>query len=113
MAARFSKISFSDESYVFDFGKYKGLPLKIVMEKDIDYILWAERNVISFVLSDSLWKELLTRLLERAYSDREEKIKYSIKINDEIDKLSNLEKDKRRKKYFAEKAEREEDGSKT
>ena len=39
-------------TYTIDFGKYNGLSIKEVAEKDIGYLCWCVKNINDFVLDN-------------------------------------------------------------
>lgn len=51
---------------VFTFGKYKGERVDIVIEKDPDYVIWADRNIDFFSISGEEFVRLSGALYERA-----------------------------------------------
>lgn len=70
-----------NESTVLSFGKYKGLSVESVMEKDSQYLMWAEsKGFLSF--SDDLQEaisinaEIENAEFLREYCDNEQCIEY-------------------------------------
>lgn len=96
----FSKISPVTEEYVLTFGRYKGLPISIVLEENPEYLLWAENNIAFFMLSRSLWEKSINTILTNIATNREKKEELIAETNERIEKLSEEEKDKRRKLYY-------------
>lgn len=99
----FSEIDAVDELYVFERGKYKGIPLSVVLERDPDYLFWSERNVLTFILSDDTWTKALQSKFDALKKEREAKIELVTSVNESVQELSEQERNKRRKKYFAKK----------
>ena len=50
-----------NDTYVLEFGKYKGKSIKQVMEVNPQYLKWADDNIPSFNLSKKLYQETINR----------------------------------------------------
>jgi hypothetical protein len=99
----FKEIEIQDESGLFNFGKYKGLPINTIIERDPEYILWAEKNVITFAIDSKTWDKTIKSLIDIAFKNRFEKCKDITNINQAVRETPEYKKSKMRKRYFARK----------
>lgn len=105
----FTEIKPADECYILTFGKYKGLPVGVIIERDPSYLLWLEENVLTFVLTGDLWELVSTRIVQSLLSNRKKKIETIVEINNKINSMSDEQKNKKRKRFYAEKTEKKEE----
>ena len=104
----FTEIKPVEESTILTYGKYRGFPVGVILERDPSYLLWLEETVLMFVLPDELWKKAATSIVQKLQENRQKKVETYFEVNKKISALSKNEKEEKRKKYYAKKKEKEE-----
>lgn len=107
--AHFSEINAVDYSFAFSSGKYKGIPIQVVIEQDPDYLVWMEKTMLTFVMPDEMWLDVIKSKINLMYQQRKEKAELVSTINEQVQSLTTQERNRRRRKYFAKKAEEKEE----
>lgn len=78
-----------DETYIFTFGKYKGLSVNEILDDDPSYLVWANKEVQWFKLK----KEVYDLVLERATEELERKMQYQSRHHNYSSYWDDIEED--------------------